>query len=79
VNDRSYYRTLPLRALIEAGLRSDNELALALAERLDETEHELEEGARKDFKALSEAYDEVCAEVEDLKYELQQKQHTYEG
>jgi hypothetical protein len=48
-----------------------------LAERLDDIEHELEEGARKDFKALSEAYDDVCRELSDCREELDQ--HIYEG
>jgi uncharacterized protein YicC (UPF0701 family) len=77
VNDRSYYRTLPLRTLIEAARDSGDELAIALAERLDDLEHELEEGARKDFKALSEAYDDVCRELSDCREELDQ--HIYEG
>lgn len=77
MNDRNYYRTLPLRALIEAARDSGHELAIALSERLDDVEYELEEGARKDFKALSEAYDSVCAEVEDLKDQL--NQDIYEG
>ncbi len=77
MNDRSYYRTLPLRALIEAARDSGDELAIALAERLDDLEHELEEGARKDLKALSEAYDDVCRELSDCREELDQ--HIYEG
>ena len=34
--DRTYYRMLDEKLLIEAGLESGNELAIALAERLDD-------------------------------------------
>lgn len=79
MNDRSYYRTLPLRALIEAARDSGDELAIALAERLDDLEHEMEEGARKDFRELSEAYDAVCRELSDCRDELARNPYIYEG
>lgn len=34
--DRTYYRLLPVSELIEAGRDSDSEIAIALAERLED-------------------------------------------
>jgi hypothetical protein len=79
VNDRSYYRTLPIKALIDAGRDSGDELAIALAERLADLDWELEHESRTDFRKLSEAYDEVCAELADYRDQLRNNEHIYEG
>ncbi len=79
MNDRSYYRTLPITALIEAGRDSGDELAIALAERLADLEHELEVESRADFRKLSDAYDDVCAELDECRDQLRNNEHIYEG
>jgi hypothetical protein len=79
VNDRSYYRTLPIKALIDAGRDSGDELAIVLAERLADLDWELEHESRTDFRKLSEAYDEVCAELANCRDQLRNNEHIYEG
>lgn len=79
MNDRSYYRTLPIKALIDAGRDSGDELAIALAERLADLDWELEHESRTDFRKLSEAYDAVCAELADCRDQLRNNEHIYEG
>ena len=53
MNDRNYYRTLPVRALIEAARDSGHELAIALgerlAERLVEVERDLEDALNQNI------------------------------
>jgi hypothetical protein len=41
LTDRNYLRTLPTSALLDAAKRSDNELALVLAERLVKAQNEI--------------------------------------
>lgn len=41
LTDRNYLRTLPTAALLDAARRSDNELALVLAERLAKAQDEI--------------------------------------
>jgi hypothetical protein len=38
MNDRSYWRTMPTAALLDAAKYSDNELAIVLAERLEDAQ-----------------------------------------
>ena len=49
MNDRNYYRTLPVRALIEAARDSGHELAIALGERLAEVEPDLKDQLNQDI------------------------------
>lgn len=67
MNDRSYYRALPVRALIEAGTNSDDELTIALAERLDDVQHELEVADRDEIRALEQENGSLRDEVDELR------------
>ena len=40
MTDRTYYRALPVRLLIEQARYSGNEMAIVLGERLDEYDHQ---------------------------------------
>jgi len=53
MNDRSFYRTLPTLALLDAAKYSDNELAIVLAERLAD--------AQADIAKLWRQYDAMNA------------------
>lgn len=79
MNDRSYYRTLPIKALIEAGRDSGDELAIALAERLADLDWELEHESRAEFRDLAKAYDAVCDQLADCREQLRNNEHIYEG
>jgi hypothetical protein len=54
MNDRSFYRTLPTLALLDAAKYSDNELAIVLAERLAD--------AQADIAKLWRQYDAMNAD-----------------
>jgi hypothetical protein len=41
MNDRTYYRSLPTLALLDAAKYSDNELAIVLAERLADSQADI--------------------------------------
>jgi hypothetical protein len=41
LNDRSYWRTMPTAALLDAAKYSDNELAIVLAERLADAQADI--------------------------------------
>jgi hypothetical protein len=41
MNDRTYYRSLPTLALLDAAKYSDNELAIVLAERLADAQADI--------------------------------------
>ena len=53
LNDRSYWRTMPTAALLDAAKYSDNELAIVLAERLAD--------AQADIAKLWRQYDAMRA------------------
>lgn len=53
MNDRTYYRSLPTLALLDAAKYSDNELAIVLAERLAD--------AQADIAKLWRQYDAMSA------------------
>jgi hypothetical protein len=57
MNDRTYYRSLPTLALLDAAKYSDNELAIVLAERLTE--------AQADIAKLWRQYDAMQAARDD--------------
>jgi hypothetical protein len=56
MNDRTYYRSLPTLALLDAAKYSDNELAIVLAERLAD--------AQADIAKLWRQYDAHTASYE---------------
>ena len=53
LNDRSYWRTMPTAALLDAAKYSDHELAIVLAERLAD--------AQADIAKLWRQYDAMSA------------------
>ena len=57
MNDRTYYRSLPTAALLDAAKYSDNELSLVLAERLAD--------AQADIAKLWRQYDAMQAARDD--------------
>jgi hypothetical protein len=60
LNDRSYWRTMPTTALLDAAKYSDNELALVLAERLADLQADLAKCWRH-YDALQAARDDAGA------------------
>ena len=58
MNDRTYYRSLPTLALLDAAKYSDNELALVLAERLADAQADISKLWRQ-YDALRTAHYEA--------------------
>jgi hypothetical protein len=58
MNDRTYYRTLPTLALLDAAKYSDNELAIVLAERLADAQADVAKLWRQWDAKLASQYDD---------------------
>ena len=58
MNDRTYYRTLPTLALLDAAKYSDNELAIVLAERLADSQADIAKLWRQ-YDAMQAARDDA--------------------
>lgn len=58
MNDRTYYRTLPTLALLDAAKYSDNELAIVLAERLADAQADIAKLWRQWDAKLASQYDD---------------------
>jgi hypothetical protein len=58
MNDRSFYRTLPTLALLDAAKYSDNELAIVLAERLADAQADIAKLWRQWDAKLASQYDD---------------------
>jgi hypothetical protein len=58
MNDRTYYRSLPTLALLDAAKYSDNELALVLAERLADSQADIAKLWRQWDAKLASQYDD---------------------
>jgi len=73
MTDRSYYRALPTRLLIEQALDSGHEMAIALGERLDEYDTDAETIADllEDNKNLDRRVDALRAELNELYAQLE--------
>lgn len=73
-HDRTYWRACATKTLIEAGLRSDDELAIALAERLEEYDHT--EGTVYDLLQknmdLDRQVDNLMRTISELNAEIEQ-------
>ena len=60
LNDRSYWRTMPTAALLDAAKYSDNELAIVLAERLADSQADIAKLWRQ-YDAMQAAHDDAGA------------------
>jgi prefoldin subunit 5 len=69
MNDRNYWRTCEMFDLIEAAFESDNELAIVLAERLEDMDTEAQE-ALADWKQKVEDLEIDCTQLDDKVYQL---------
>jgi len=71
-HDRTHYRALPVRLLIEQARYSDNELAIALGERLEEfdTSEKTIADLLEDNKYLEERNARLLAQIADLQAEI---------
>ena len=69
MDDRNYWRTCDFFDLIEAAFESDNELAIVLAERLEDMDTEAQE-ALADWKQRAEDLQIYCNQFDDKLYEL---------
>lgn len=58
MNDRTYYRSLPTAALLDAAKYSDNELAIVLAERLADAQADIAKLWRQWDAKLASQYDD---------------------
>jgi hypothetical protein len=58
MNDRTYYRSLPTLALLDAAKYSDNELAIVLAERLADAQADIGRLWRQWDAKLASQYDD---------------------
>jgi hypothetical protein len=58
MNDRTYYRSLPTLALLDAAKYSDNELAIVLAERLADSQADIAKLWRQWDAKLASQYDD---------------------
>jgi hypothetical protein len=58
MNDRTYYRTLPTLALLDAAKYSDNELSIVLAERLADAQADIAKLWRQWDAKLASQYDD---------------------
>jgi hypothetical protein len=58
MNDRTYYRSLPTLALLDAAKYSDNELAIVLAERLADAQGDIAKLWRQWDAKLASQYDD---------------------
>jgi hypothetical protein len=58
MNDRTYYRSLPTLALLDAAKYSDNELAIVLAERLADAQADIAKLWRQWDAKLASQYDD---------------------
>jgi hypothetical protein len=72
-HDRTHYRALPVRLLIEQARYSGDELAIALGERLDEYDTDAETIADllEDNKNLDRRVDALRAELNELYAQLE--------
>lgn len=72
MTDRTYYRALPTRLLIEQARYSDDELAIALGERLEEYDTDAETIADllKENRELDRRVDDLRQELEALHAQL---------
>lgn len=69
MNDRNYWRTCEMFDLIEAAFESDNELAIVLAERLEDMDTEAQE-ALADWRQRAEDLQIDRNQLDDKIYEL---------
>lgn len=69
MDDRDYYRSLPVRDLIERGRDSNHELSIALADELRNTLYELEIGSRKELADMQGYLNDVEDKLEDARFE----------
>ena len=71
-HDRTHYRALPVRLLIEQARHSGDELAIALGERLDEydTDAETIDDLLKENRELDRRVDELRQEIRELEAQL---------
>ena len=69
MNDRNYWRTCEMFDLIEAAFESDNELAIVLAERLEDMDTEAQE-ALADWTQRAENLQIDCNQLDDKVYQL---------
>ena len=58
MNDRTYYRSLPTLALLDAAKYSDNELAIVLAERLADSQADISKLWQQWDAKLASQYDD---------------------
>jgi hypothetical protein len=58
MNDRTYYRSLPTLALLDAAKYSDNELSIVLAERLADAQAGIAKLWRQWDAKLASQYDD---------------------
>jgi hypothetical protein len=69
MNDRNYWRTCDTSRLIEEAFDGDNELAIVLAERLEDMDTEAQE-ALADWRQRAEDLQIDCDQFDDKVYEL---------
>ena len=71
-HDRTHYRALPTRLLVEQALNSDNELAIALGERLDEydADEDTIDNLLKENAELDRRVDDLRQEIKELEAQL---------
>ena len=69
MNDRNYWRTCEMFDLLEAAFESDNELAIVLAERLEDMDVEGQEELA-DWRQRAEDLQIDCNQFDDKVYEL---------
>jgi len=69
MNDRNYWRTCEMFDLLEAAFESDNELAIVLAERLEDMDTEAQE-ALADWRQRAEDLQIDRNQLDDKVYEL---------
>jgi polyhydroxyalkanoate synthesis regulator phasin len=63
MKDRNYFRAIGNKSLLEQARESDNELAIALGERLEDTLEDIETADREEIEDLKRVIEELRAEL----------------
>jgi polyhydroxyalkanoate synthesis regulator phasin len=63
MKDRNYFRSMGNKPLLEQARESDNEMAIALGERLEDTLEDIETADREEIEDLKRVIEELRAEL----------------
>jgi len=65
MKDRNYFRSIGNKSLLEHARESDDEMAIALGERLEDTLEDIETADREEIEDLKRVIEELRAELAD--------------